>query len=352
MVLGYFRQLSYFLSIIRYLSNDYKIGLYAVDILNEQKHKNIENQKNFENTCSRLGATIIRREKIKTELLLIQQNIYLKSSCNEINENIIAKSKIGILGFAWAGIKEHDLFLDIFNINKIFVIDKNFTEFLLNERDVKVYKEKHIIETGIPFKKYPLFEDLVIDYFLVMPTAFSFPHEKDKWDFLETLRKLFSEIDHRDIIVHKAHNGMYADQFVSKKCMQIIKIIRYLPFLSHILKWIINNSPIILSKYLSKLYTAYLYGKILKRTTPLNSISKHSYLGVEAFFPFVRKGVIGGLSNTIWGAIYHKLPFYNAVDISKQNRFGSDKIYGKKDTTNLIDLNLKYFNVPFCDNKL
>jgi len=66
----------------------------------------------------------------------------------------------------------------------------------------------------------------------------------------------------------------------------------------------------------------------------------------------VKKGVIGGLSNTIWGALYHQIPFYNAVNMDIQNRFGSDRLYGSKDTSNHIDLNLKYFYIPFCENRL
>ena len=85
---------------------------------------------------------------------------------------------------------------------------------------------------------------------------------------------------------------------------------------------------------------------------PLSNITKYSLFAVEAFLPNVKKGVIGGLSNTIWGSLYHQIPFYNAVDMNRQDRFGSDRLYGTKDTTNHIDLNLKYFYIPFCEKRL
>ena len=352
MVLEYFRPLTYYLSIIQYLGADYNIGLYAVDISSRQYDKNIDTQNLFEKTCTEFGAKIIREEEIKTEILLIPQNDYTETARKDINNNIRANKKIGILGFAWAGVKVHDEFLDVFSINKLYVIDKSFMTFLLEQRKVETYQEKTIVETGLPFKKYPIFENLLIDFLLVMPTSFSFPHEKDKWIFLETIKTLFSQIDDEDIIAHKPHNGMYTDLFVTERYMKLIRIIRYIPKISFILKIVINISSGFIKKITSKLYTAYLYRTVLERTVPLSSITKYSSFAVEAFLPNVKKGVIGGLSNTIWGTLYHQIPFYNAVDMNKQKRFGSDLLYGNKNTSNHIDLNLKYFYIPFCEKKL
>lgn len=352
MVLEYFRPLTYYLSIIRYLGDGYNIGLYAVDIDSRQHKKNIDTQKLFEKTCKEFGAKIIREEEVQTEVLLIPQNIYTEIARKDINNNIKAKQKVGILGFAWAGVQVHDEFLDVFAIDKVFVTDKRFTDFLLEQRKVKAYKEKTIIETGIPFKKYPIIENLSIDYLLVMPTSFSFPKEEDKWMFLETIKNLFSQIDEGDIVAHKPHNGMYTDLFVTESYMNLIKIIRYIPMLPYVLKILINTSSGFIRKFISKLYTAYLYSNILERTVPLSKITKYSLFAVEAFLPNVKKGVIGGLSNTIWGSLYHQIPFYNAVDMNRQDRFGSDRLYGTKDTTNHIDLNLKYFYIPFCEKRL
>tara|TARA_B110001450_G_C17613663_1_gene478333 strand:+ start:9 stop:1205 length:1197 start_codon:yes stop_codon:yes gene_type:complete len=352
LVLEYFRPLTYYLSIIRHLGDDYNIGLYAVDIISRQHDKNIDTQNLFETTCAEFGAKIIREEAIQTEILLIPQNVYTKIARKDINNNIKANKKIGVIGFAWAGVKLHDEFLDVFAIDKLFVIDKSFMDFLLEQRKVEVYREKTIVETGLPFKKYPIFENLSIDYLLVMPTSFSFPHEKDKWMFLETIKTLFSQIDDEDVVAHKPHNGMYTDLFATESYMKVIRIIRYIPMISYVLKIVINISSGFVRRFTSKLYTAYLYRTILERTTPLSSITKYSSFAVEAFFPNVKRGVIGGLSNTIWGALYHQIPFYNAVNMDIQNRFGSDRLYGIKDTSNHIDLNLKYFYIPFCEHRL
>jgi len=290
LVLGYFRPLSYYLSIIRHLGEEYNIGLYAVDIISGQHDKNIDAQKLFEATCAEFGATIIREEEIQTEILFIPQNVYTKIARKDINNNIKANKKIGFIGFAWAGIKQHDEFIDVFAIEKLFVIDKSFMDFLLEQRKVEVYREKTIVETGLPFKKYPIFENLSIDYLLAMPTSFSFPHEEDKWMFLETIKTLLSQIDEQDVVAHKPHNGMYTDLFATESYMKVIRIIRYIPMISYFFKIVINISSGFVKRFTSKLYTAYLYYTILQRTCPLSSITDYSSFAVEAFFSVREEG--------------------------------------------------------------
>jgi hypothetical protein len=70
---------------------------------------------------------------------------------------------------------------------------------------------------------------------------------------------------------------------------------------------------------------------------------------VAKFCPGVRKGVVGGLSNTIWGTVYFGLPFFNCIDPSLRN--GASDLLAKESTT-LLDLNLQYFGVPYCEGSL
>ena len=61
--------------------------------------------------------------------------------------------------------------------------------------------------------------------------------------------------------------------------------------------------------------------------------------------PGVRKGIIGGLSNTMWGTLYFGLPFFNCVD--RKLRDGVEEI-GEKRSAELLDVNLAFFEVPYC----
>ena len=83
----------------------------------------------------------------------------------------------------------------------------------------------------------------------------------------------------------------------------------------------------------------------------MQTITGHHYCAMEAFLPGVKKGVIGGLSNTIWSALYFHLPFYNCVDINRQRRETADALYNK-DPSKLLDLNLRFFHVPYCGGDL
>ena len=105
------------------------------------------------------------------------------------------------------------------------------------------------------------------------------------------------------------------------------------------------------NKYIKRLYTAYLYEKIMARAISMESVTSRQNFAMEAFLPGVKKGVIGGLSNTIWGSLYFKLPFYNCVDRKLQDRHAKDTLY-KKDPSQLLDLNLRFFHVPYCEGRL
>ena len=79
----------------------------------------------------------------------------------------------------------------------------------------------------------------------------------------------------------------------------------------------------------------------------MEKVTADHLLAMEAFLPGVRKGVIGGLSNTMWGALFFRLPFYNCVDLEAQDRGGEDTLY-KNDASKFLDLNLQFFYVPCC----
>ena len=186
-----------------------------------------------------------------------------------------------------------------------------------------------------------------------MPTQFSFPYEKDKWLFLETTHKLFQKINDNDTIVHKPHNGSEYDQFSSKKIRRLLIVLKFIPKLERILKILISNISIKRIKaFFEKLYTAHLYASVLKRTITMKQAGGHNYIALEAYLPAVKKGVIGGASNTMWGTLYYELKFYNCVDIKNQNRGGKNKLYGNKNPDKYLDLNLDFFLVPFCNGNM
>ena len=355
LVVEYFRTVPYFTSIIRHLSKDFRIGVYPVPVDPGNSGKNDAAQAEFLRLCKDLGATIAGPGPVTASLMLLPQRPYSQGAVSIIKSRIKARKIVGSLAFAWAGIPVHDKFIDEFGVARLYAIDLSFLRYLLRERkNPNAYENIAIVEVGLPYGHYPVFDNFSADYILAMPTPFSFPHEEDKWLFMENVLRLFEKIPNTETIVHKPHNGLERDQFSSWRMRWIIcglaPLMPLLPRMKGVLSPVPGKAGF--RRFLGRLYTAALYEKVLRRARPLHRMTPFHQLGLEVFLPFVRRGVIGGLSNTIWSSLYFKKPFYNCVDITVQNREGKNRLYGKKDPTGLLDTNLRYFAVPCCRGQL
>lgn len=347
----FFRTLTYYFSIIKYLGPSFRIGLYEVAIDEKLMAKNASAHGKFIQRCKDFGVEIVSCKPVTTKLLLIPQRTYVPEATEDIRNNIRAKTIIGALGLAWPGL--NDQFILDHQIRKVWVIHRRFMDFLLSHRgDRSIYDGCELTEVGLPFNRYPVFNGFSADYLLAMPTPFSFAHEKDKWLFLETVLRLLDQMQPADIVVHKAHNATDYDNFLPLKYRRFVRGIQTIPGCEALIKRCAHALSYAIGGNLAKFYTAYLYERVLRRVTPMEAVTTDHAFAMEAFLPGVRKGVIGGLSNTIWGALYSQLPFYNCVDLSRQNRHAADRLFIGKDPSQHLDLNLKFFLVPFCRGTL
>lgn len=353
LIMEYFRSIPYYLSIIKYLSPMLRICVYQVDMEPSLQAKNKNAQAEFAKLCRDFGADVNQSVKISTKLMIIPQRTFLEEAQADILKNINSENNIGVLALAWAGFKKADDFIQQFQIQKLLAIDLGLVKFLLEARGLESsYASNEVSEVGYPFGKYPVFEDFQADYMLAIPTPFSFAHERDKWAFLETVIKLFRSIDDQDTIVFKSHNGMDREQLASSNLRALAKIINNISILSELISKKVKGNTAIKQTFLGKLYTAMLFEKIMSRIIPIEEFTESHQVGIEAFMPGVKKGIIGGLSNTIYASLFFKLPYYNCVDIKSQDRDAPNKLYGEKIPSTTIELNLRYFGVPFCDGEL
>ncbi len=352
LVSSFFRRNCSYLSIIKYLISEYRIGLFVLPLEKRFKAKHRTTHKIFIEKCIKLGATLLDEEPVSCKILVIPQEAYSEDNVRKIKATIQAEIKFGSLTLAWPGL--HDRFLDQFQIQKVFIVNKSFFKYLIKERCAEpCYRNIELIEVGLPFLKYPVIEEFYADYILAIPTPFSFPRETDKWHFLETVITLFGKMSKGDIVVHKPHNASDKDYFVLPLFQKAAFIVAMIPekYRKKIFLMLSIKLPFKISSFLSQLYTAYLYKRVLSRTLSMEAMTKYHQFAVEVFYPRVRKGIIGGLSNTIWGARFFNIPYYNCVDISLQEREKGHTLY-KKDPSNLLDLNLKFFNIPYCSGDL
>jgi hypothetical protein len=349
LVLEYFRAAAPYLSIIKHLSSKYSIAIYQAPLDKDLLDKNSNAQKKFIQLCEDFGATAIGVEPVEATLLIIQQRPYTDETARVITNAIKAKERIGLMGFALFGIPLHDNFLKQFNIQKIFVINRRFSEFLINQRNAEsTYEHLETVQVGLPFKKHPVFPEFNVDYLIASPTLFSFRNESHKNNFLECVHSILKDIQKGQLVAYKSHNSNHKDYFAPKGYSLIGKLLSVFPFCGQILSRLCRISHGKIENIIRKLYSSLLYSMIVKRATPMNQLTPFSDFALEAFLPGVRKGVIGGLSNTIWGTLYFGLPFYNCVDKSLRDKVSVENGEWQKDSTRLLDLNLKYFEVPFC----
>ncbi|MEY4631437.1 MAG: hypothetical protein RIQ81_1557 [Pseudomonadota bacterium] len=355
LVAEYFRTVPYFTSIIRHLSKEFRIAVFPVPVDPRTAGKNDKAQAEFLRLCQELGAVIAGPDQISASLVIVPQRPYTAEAVALLKSNIRSRNIVGALAFAWAGMPAQDRFIEEFGIRKVYAIDMAFLTYLLRERqNATTYENVEIAEVGLPYEKYPVFEDFSADYMLAMPTPFSFPHEEDKWLFMETVLDLFKKIPPNETIVHKPHNGLDRDQFTSKGLNWLTWVLAPLmPLLPRLKRFISPVPPKAgFRRFMGRLYTAYLYENVLRRARPLYQTTRFHQLGLEVFLPFIKRGVIGGLSNTMWGSLYFKKPFYNCVDITVQNRGDKNRLYGKKDPGAFLDTNLRYFALPYCRGML
>lgn len=334
-----FRRNAVYLSIIKHLSRDFSIGIIQVPI--DSPGKTISVDRLFLDMCKDFGAEIMcPGKKVSTNLLIIPQWQYSRKAIAVIRDTISESQKnICTCALTWAGMKS-DLF-ETFDIHKVFVTDKQLFSYLLERKNLPTTFNHEIVEVGLPFEKYPVFDEpLNIDYIIAMPTPFSFPHRRSKIVFLENVSKVIDEISRTDpecVIAVKRHNATKSEHFLNRKFIILSSFLNKLG-LNFLTKLLMRRKSFSLLSAIESLHR-----DLLNKATPLDTHTLNSEFPLEIFLPSVRKGVIGGLSNTMWGALFFKKPYFNCIP---------DSIRQQLDNNLTLKVSLEYFGIPSCNGRL
>jgi hypothetical protein len=266
-----------------------------------------------------------------------------------MRRNVSAVKTVGALTLASVGLEAHDKFIEQFQIKKVYALDAGLIEFLLGKRTAETkYKSLEIVDVGLPFKNYPVFPDFSCDWLFLGPTLLSFKNEAGKKQFLACVLKLIAQIPPEETIFYKEHNGNERDYFAPRGYYELAWVLSNCVVVRPLLELMGKISPKFVRRKIDKLIASILYIRVFNRARSLQELTKYSGISVESFLPGVRKGLLGGLSNVMWGARYFNLPFYNCVD--PQMRLGEAEL--KAGSDRLLDLNVEYFGYPFCEGKL
>lgn len=350
-VIGYFRSATAVLAAVRALGQTLRIAILPTEADPGTRKKTAGANRIFLDLCRQYGADILSiGEPAETSLLVVHQFPYSEDLADHIKSSLAASTIIGLMTLAMAGVEKHDRYLKQFGITTVCVPSGRFMDFLVQRRQAQErYRGIEVVEIGLPYARHPIFPEFSADWIIAAPTLFSFHHERGKQKFLRTVKALLDRIDPQDTVVYKPHNSSRFDYFAPRLHYAVAGILQALPGGDTVLAWGRALPWKWARKQAEKLETCILHRSILRRVVPMSDITPYSGIALEAFLPMIRKGVIGGLSNAIWGTDYFGLPFYNCVNT--EDRQGRQELV-KKSSDDLLDLNLQYFGVPFCNGRL
>lgn len=349
-----FRRVVVYLSIIKLLSSKIKIGVYTFDTNGTDKNKTKNTDHLFLELCKKLGAEILDNFPVHSNIIILPQWSYSETQISDFKVKVKSGQYYLLMGMMWGNLHLDRLYG--LEINKYLIIDKDLYRHRLSvreeERKIKIDSKK-LVEVGLPFKKYPVFPELEIDYIIAMPTPLSIPEPRNKRDFLKCICKLVSQINPYDTIAIKQHNAIeHRDIILDQKVFDALSNKLLKPFHNFFLFIIDIISKIFLRLnvssfrgFLNKLFniqTAIYYHKLLKRVSLFSAFTPYHNFSLELFMPHIKKGLITGRSNTIWHALFNKLTVYNCVD---KNTITEDK-------SKMNYYTMQYFEVPYCNGEL
>jgi hypothetical protein len=336
----------YYLNIIKALSSKYKIGVVLSDDesfydkpVNSALKKLRKTEKKIRNLCIELGAQkVYINERCSCNLLLMPlYDDYATDYLDKFKTNITSKKLIGV--FNWARSTKGIELLKEWSADKYFCADKSLLN--SNSKDDGTFsqiKDLKVIETGLPYLKYPVFEDseFDIDYLIAMPSIINFRAGKnlELYNFYKTLLQMTKKINVNDKVYIKNHNVRDKQKFYYSNIGGNI-VLRKLGICISVLLAKMSPLALIRNKFYS-IASHFVHSQIEENFPSLEELTDYSNLGIEIFLPHVRKGVFTGLSGTVYHALHNKLPVYNCDN----QKFKEDRaLY------NIVQ-------IPFCDGAL
>jgi len=349
-----FQRCCVYLTILKALSENYSVAILPQEIDKKTSSRIKNTNSSFLELCEKLGAEVVNSQKISADIEILPQTHYSQEVINKINKQVKSKKTFWLSGVAMGNAQYE--FLHGKRIDKILVIDRHFYDYRVanyEKEGSSKFQNDQILEIGVPYKKYPLFSTLGIDYLIANPTPFSFCNYRDRLDYLENVISLLERIDKDDLVVLKPHNADERnDYIVNSRIYFLLSLIFIIPFhslidqLSRFLFSNISNKKI--SDFFIQISIGIKYYQLMKSSMSLSELTKWHNLNLELFLPNVKKGLITGRSNSIWHGLFLEKPTYNCVDKNKPY-FSDTKMH--KYSMEYLNVHGNYNNLEF-DNKL
>lgn len=310
----------YYINIIKALSGELRIGVLYMEC---KKKSHRRNQVNLQETdrlyfdlYAEYGADILDgAEKYNCNLLLVPQYSFDPDRIRSISyKNIVM---LGAFSYGSYYLEE---FRDVGG-HKFWIYDKKiFSELNKASDQENILNDLEISTFALPYTKYPAldFSNLEIDYIIAYPTHLFLKDNAKKMRFYKNVRKLLRSIPEGKTVFIKDHNvrdtnGDVCSGFLGKNKL----LIKNISQMAGSIGLSVSSKLESLKRISEKQYkwkTATYEFFIEKEGTLLSNKTKYHNFNIEHFLPFVREGVITGISSVIWNSLYNKLPVYNCDD--------------------------------------
>ena len=192
-----------------------------------------------------------------------------------------------------------------------------------DKESIKVVKENslEVVEVGQPYLKYPVFEDFHTDYLIAYPSHVSIVNPLQHYLLLKNFVNVVMKLPENVKIMVKPHNvkdegNQISNTFSNSKFDVPLRMKKYLLFVIYqldffwrnldFLRWLPKRffNPIInrIFNFLNSTQNSYIFSRCE------NLLDNYPAFGIEHFMKGVSKGIITGLSNSIFVALMHRVP--------------------------------------------
>ena len=308
---------TYYVNLVNELSTEYKVCIYVLKYP-KQKRSTLT-QEIYLNLCKKLGADIYyENQDCKCRLLLVTPGDFVEGQSLHKIEKIVYDSVILLpLSPLITSLPFEYISQNISaGAKKVMVYNTGGLNIALNDKSYENILDKiDVIEVELPIKKYPAFDfsHLSIDYLIAYPSQVHYKDEKNAMNLFCNMRKLLKSVPNEKKVYLKQHNVSDSGNRFTYNSSKVFLFRIILTFMNVTIKKILGRE----AKW-SDPFHVYKTQKakqfIEKRAKPLSEVTESHNLNIDHFLPYVKEGVITGISGVIYNALINEVPVYNCDD--------------------------------------
>lgn len=317
MILVYtgFRRHEVYINFCKYFGSKYKVGIKVFTPIETWEHT----EKQFVKKCLSYGAEIVKTGADCNSLILPRFGDGFKEKIKfDIPKLIKYKSVFVLTDSFMSGVPNIEFICNFIGDPIVVAPAIDFFGMLeLESRDFIFNKKLKVMELGLPFKKYSIIDSPpTMDYLLAYPShasVFSVVHE---YEVIRNLYKILKEIPKEKKVYVKIHNVKAEGNRLSNSFFYS----RY-PKLKFLMGVFLAISNFLDMKISGKALYTFMPKRILEPLkkvqndfiffNTINLLENYPAFGIEHYLPFVKEGVITGISNTIPLSLLMEVPVLN-----------------------------------------